>query len=487
MKLFGGPGGKRPSGGVNRAGAGSEPAEGSPGIMSGRDARKRRALAAASAVMALAFCGLILHRAFLKPPEPAPPRASTTASAGEGGFSGAAASAAPGSAGPASGATPSPASGRREGMYTFLLAGFDQGQGNTDTLMIGRLDSKNHKLNIVSIPRDTCANVYYGYVSTKKINAVYTLGGGIDALMEAVSDMAGFNIDSYMVVNIKAFTALVDALGGVDFDIPYDMDYDDPTQNLHIHFPKGRRHLTGAEAVKVVRWRQNNNGANYGDIERINIQHAFLKTVARQCLSLSNLVTKLDDYIGIFKSYVKTDLTLKNLAWYGGELLKLAEEDISFDTLPSNYYDSIRGFSYGTIYVDEWVKMVNEKLNPNYEAVRAEDMDIITRDAEGKLYATGGEIAGGYSSFLDYDEYIAGLKKSGAEAGQSAGGAAEAREPPEESPAPETAPGASEGAPEAPSDGAARAESEAPAETPGLFYSGGETEAGAAAEEGAAG
>jgi LCP family protein required for cell wall assembly len=440
-------------------------------------------------VLALAFCGLILHKALFKPPEPAPPRSSPSAAGGEGGFSGlgASASSESGGAQAASGVTPKPASGRREGLYTFLLVGFDQGQGNTDTIMIGRLDSKNHKLNIVSIPRDTCANVYYGYVSTKKINAVYTLGGGIDALMEAVSNMAGFNIDSYMVVNLKAFTALVDALGGVDFDIPYDMGYDDPTQNLHIHFPKGLRHLTGAEAAKVVRWRQNNNGANYGDIERINIQHAFLKTVARQCLSLSNLVTKLDDYIEIFRTYVKTDLTAGNLAWYGGELLKLSEEDICFDTLPSNYCDSIRGFSYGTIYVDEWVEMVNEKLNPNYEAVTAGNREKLTRAAAGRLTATGGEIAGGYASFLDYDEYLAGLTKPEAEAGAASGGAAP-QSSPEESAAPETAPGGgAAGEPEAASDGAARDLGEAPSEEPGLFYSGTEAEAGAPAGEDAPG
>jgi LCP family protein required for cell wall assembly len=277
--------------------------------------------------------------------------------------------------------------------------------------MVGRFDSKKQEMNIVSIPRDTCANVYYGYVSSKKISAVYGIGGGIDALMEAVSDMVGFNIDSYIIVNIKAFTALVDTLGGVYFDIPYNMNYDDPTQDLYIHFKSGYQYLTGADAVKVVRWRQNSDGTVYGDIERINIQQNFLKTVAKQCMSLSNILTKFDDYLNIFKTYVNTDMTINNLAWYGQNFLKLKTEDIKFYTMPSKYNDSIKGFSYGTLYTDEWVKMVNDYLNPYEEDITESDMNIITRDEKGNLYATKGEIAGGYESFLDYKEYIASLKK----------------------------------------------------------------------------
>jgi LCP family protein required for cell wall assembly len=238
-------------------------------------------------VLTVVLCGALLYKAIVRPPDVAPKEEGPLVTDGEG-------NPLPGEGYGAGSAK----SGRKEGVYTFLLVGLDQLQANTDTMMIGSFDTVNHKLNIVSIPRDTCANVEY---SVKKINAVYALGGGIEALMAAVSDMTGFSIDSYILVDIEAFTALVDTLGGVYFNIPHNMDYDDPRQNLHIHFSAGYQQLSGADAVKVVRWRQNNDGTNYGDIERIKTQQSFLMTLAKQCLSLTNLLTKVDDYAKIFR------------------------------------------------------------------------------------------------------------------------------------------------------------------------------------------
>ena len=82
-------------------------------------------------------------------------------------------------------------------------------------------------------------------------------------------------------------TALVDAIGGVDFDVPINMDYDDPIQNLSIHFKKGVQHLSGADALRVVRFRHNNDGSGYGseDLGRMATQQKFLKAVAKKMLT----------------------------------------------------------------------------------------------------------------------------------------------------------------------------------------------------------
>ena len=141
---------------------------------------------------------------------------------------------------------------RREGIRTFLLVGMEQSFANTDTLMVGMIDTNEKTVDIVSIPRDTCAKVVY---ESKKINGVYAYSGGIDGLVNAVEDMTGFPIDSYIMVNVKGFVSLVDTVGGVNFNVPYNMNYDDPTQNLHIHFNTGEQYLSGSDAVKVVRWR----------------------------------------------------------------------------------------------------------------------------------------------------------------------------------------------------------------------------------------
>ena len=137
--------------------------------------------------------------------------------------------------------------------------------------------------------------------------------------------------------------ALVDQIDGVDFDIPINMDYDDPYQDLHIHFTKGPRHLNGQEAMEVVRFRHNNDGTGYGteDIGRIGTQQAFLKAVAKQLLQVGN-VKNIPALVDIFYTYVKTDLTTGNLVWLGNEALNIGTENIHFATLPgdgSGYYN----------------------------------------------------------------------------------------------------------------------------------------------------
>ncbi len=308
--------------------------------------------------------------------------------------------------------TPLPERMRRENVYTIMLVGRDQGLGNTDTIMVGVFDVDAGTVNVVSIPRDTCANVESdpNKTETKKISGVYSRAD-FDGLRDAVSDMVGFPIDCYVSVSVNGFVQLVQTIGGVYFNVPHYMNYDDPTQNLHIHFSPGEQYLDGYDAIKVVRWRQNNDGTNYGDIDRINTQQEFLKTVFKKCLSLENLMTNLDDYIKIFQEYVKTDLSTGNMTWFAKEILKLKTEDIHFFTMPSNYNDSIGGFSYGTVLVDEWLTMLNESFNPYDQPIELEDVDLIYRDENGTLCATSGEIKGGMDSFLTMDQYLRMLRQ----------------------------------------------------------------------------
>ena len=277
--------------------------------------------------------------------------------------------------------------------------------------MIMQYDGDAKEINVLSIPRDTCANVESNEANNelKKISGIYARAQ-VQGVMDAVGDIIGAPMDGYITVGLNGFVQLVDTIGGVDFDVPYYMNYDDPTQDLHIHFNKGYQHLDGSAAVKVVRWRQNNDGTNYGDIARIQNQQAFLTTVAKKCLSLSNLASNLGEYIKIFENNVKTDLTNGNLIWFGQQFLSLGMENIHFYTIPSNATDSIKGWAYGTILVEEWLEMLNAHFNVYNLPITPEDIDIISRDAEGNLYATSGEIRGGMESFLDYKVYLKRLE-----------------------------------------------------------------------------
>jgi LCP family protein required for cell wall assembly len=194
-------------------------------------------------------------------------------------------------------------SGRKQDVYTFLLCGTDDGNGGTDTIMVAAYDVKNQKMNVMSIPRDTMVNVSW---STKKINSSYN-AGGISRLAQEAGNLIGFPLDFYIKVDLKGFVQLIDALGGVEFEVPYNMNYDDPAQNLSIHVKKGMQHLNGADAVGVVRWRKNNDGTGYssGDIGRIQTQQAFLKAVGKKCLNFGN-ITKVKEFAEIFSMGVSS-------------------------------------------------------------------------------------------------------------------------------------------------------------------------------------
>ena len=169
------------------------------------------------------------------------------------------------------------------------------------------------------------------------------------------------------MVDLKAFVALVDAIGGVDFNVPIDMDYEDPYQDLYIHIPAGMQHLNGEDALKVVRFR---SGYASQDIGRMETQQKFLKAVVKQTLRVSNL-DKVDDFVKIFKKYVKTDLELGELAWLGKEAITIGAENISFSTLPGEWKSPY-------IYLDPEaiLTLVNEHLNPYVEDRVMEDLNI---------------------------------------------------------------------------------------------------------------
>jgi len=272
--------------------------------------------------------------------------------------------------------------------YTFLVAGMDDGNGNTDTLMVATFDISDYSLNIVSIPRDTLVNVSW---SVKKVNTLYG-GSKIDRLKEGISDLLGFDISFYAIVDLDAFEKLIDAIGGVDYYVPVNMEYNDPAQDLFIDIKKGQQLVDGENAMKIMRFRA---GYADADIGRIETQQDFLKTAASQILSnVTDVpITTLAD---IIINDVKTDLTHGNIIWFAKELLKMDAENIKFHTLPADYEDYFwqggKWVSYCTIYVDEWLAFINEHLNPFADPIEKSNLNIATRDENGDLYATSGEL-----------------------------------------------------------------------------------------------
>ena len=273
---------------------------------------------------------------------------------------------------------PEPARQRRNNCYTILLSGHDAGNGGSDTNILMMVDVDQGEINAVSIPRDTLIHTDW---NVPKFNASYNVGG-VERLSQELAKLLGIPVDYYVAVDLEGFVELVDAIGGVNFDVPIDMNYDDPTQDLHIHFSSGMQYLSGRDALKVVRWRQNNDGSGYpnGDIGRIQTQQAFLTAVAKQMLSTLNL-DMLKTYADLFVSYVDTELTVGNLVWLGQQVLSIGMDSIHFYTLPGEGKNLVDvPFWDGNYYVLDAqgvLEMVNRSFNPYDQPLTLEDMDIL--------------------------------------------------------------------------------------------------------------
>ena len=255
---------------------------------------------------------------------------------------------------------------RKGGFYTILVSGLDDDNGGSDTNILVAVDTVNGYVYGVSIPRDSKA-IIDG--KARKINYAYNKGG-TKLLADTISEQLGIPVDYTVSVDLKGFAALVDAIGGVDFDVPVNMDYEDPYQDLYIHISKGMHHLSGSEALKVVRFRK---GYATQDIGRMETQQKFLKAVAKKMLTANNILTKIDDYAKIFSQYVDTDLSVGNLAWLGKEAISIGADNIEFSTLPGVWNDHD---NFIHLNKDDVLTLVNEHLNPYVEDRTADDLNI---------------------------------------------------------------------------------------------------------------
>lgn len=254
--------------------------------------------------------------------------------------------------------------------YNILLYGVDNDAGGSDTNMLMRFDAVNKTVDIVSLPRDTLMS------NGHKLNSSYN-NGGTEKLRSNIEDMLGVPVDFYVSVDLKGFIALIDQIGGVEFDVPCDMDYDDPYQDLHIHFKAGLQKLNGQQAMEVVRFRHNNDNTGYGgrqDLGRIGTQQAFLKTVAQKLMKLENVPAMAETFL----KYVKTDLTLGNLVWLANQALSMGGTDaISFATLPGDGSGWYKGMSVYALDPEQVLEMTNSMLNPYATDITADDQNIL--------------------------------------------------------------------------------------------------------------
>lgn len=240
----------------------------------------------------------------------------------------------------------------------------------TDTIIVASYNPKTQKATLLSIPRDTFVGKNKNTATpSNKINALYQTNPL--KTLEAVNKITGLDIKHYVVISNNALVELVNEIGGVEFDVPINMNYDDSSQNLAIHLKKGVQKLNGEQAEGLVRFRKNNDGTTYpleygdNDLGRMRTQRAFITELAKQTLQLKN-ITKIGNFVDIIKKNVTHNFNdwsvIKDYIAYA---VDFDTENIQTATLPgeAGYYNKYSFFIYDQKETDKLVKKIFEEQN----------------------------------------------------------------------------------------------------------------------------
>ena len=246
---------------------------------------------------------------------------------------------------------------KEEGQYLILLVGVDK-NGNddntdftrTDTIMLISADTKTGEMELLSIPRDSRVKIRDKF---DKVNHAHAFGG-IELTMQTLRQFLGLDIDYYVQVNYQALINIVDALGGVDYDVPEGINIHKGKVKIH----PGPNHLDGNEVMWYLRTR---NIYNNGDIGRVNTQQAFVKSMVDEMVKKSkdmNLMTFISNYI----KYVKTNLPMSAMLDLAGHINSFSSDKMSTHTVPG-MEQTINGTSYWIPDYDNTWQIVDDSYS----------------------------------------------------------------------------------------------------------------------------
>jgi LCP family protein required for cell wall assembly len=197
-------------------------------------------------------------------------------------------------------------------------------------MIVARYNKENHKITLISIPRDTRVEIPgYGF---DKINSAAARKEGTALAMETVGNQLGIPIHHYVKVSFKGAASIVDILGGVEVNVPMNMDYEDPAQDLYIHLKKGTQVLNGKDAVKFARFR---HGYPDQDLGRIKAQQNLIKAFIDKLTSPS-VIPKALNIVDAMSKCIKTNMESSDIANYAIHVKDLKMENITFYTLPGD-------------------------------------------------------------------------------------------------------------------------------------------------------
>lgn len=265
---------------------------------------------------------------------------------------------------------------KNEPMNFLLLVG-DKSSGNTDSILVANYNPDTKQISIVTIPRDTKVKLKNNILP--KVNAAFAAGGrkheGALYATEIISNLTGININYYVYINISSIKEITDMLGGVYFDIPADMKYSDPTQDLYINLKKGYQLLDGDKVEQLLRFRKPSGGKytsdlkqyyDGSDIKRTEMQVKFIKEFIKQKLTIQYL-PKFNPVINYAFQNVVTNMSLTDALKLTSGLIKISTDN--FNSFRLDGEDKIISGGWYYVYNGSMINIETKESLPSEEIV----------------------------------------------------------------------------------------------------------------------
>ena len=289
------------------------------------------------------------------------------------------------------------AGNKDKSFYTVLICGADGSGANTDVMMLAALDMQNGRVNLIQIPRDTFVNPTASGLGVTRINAVYGAAyasaevSGAARRKAAMQKLCGFmegafciEIDRYALIDTDVFAKAVDAVGGIEYEVPFDMHYEDPVQGLSIHLRAGRQTLDGKMAEGLLRYR---SGYATGDLGRIDIRESFIREALTQVKSKLTAAGAARLAAELALS-VTTDMNALEISRFAAFLHGIAEENVKIKTISGSTVQNPEtgAWIYYALNKEAALADINEYISRGREAA-LEDFDknaVFTDDPNGE-------------------------------------------------------------------------------------------------------
>lgn len=196
--------------------------------------------------------------------------------------------------------------------FTVLVSGIDTLgvatiNSPSDVNMLITVNPLTKSITMTSIPRDSyLENACLGY---KRDKLTHTGLYGMDCTIQTIENAFDVDINYYAKISFSSLINVVNALGGIEVDVPMSFCERKANRVDIIYINKGKQILNGEQALALARNRQNVSG---GDLGRAKNQQMIINAIIRKCLN-PDILGKIDELITVVGQTVQMNLTKQEI------------------------------------------------------------------------------------------------------------------------------------------------------------------------------